>query len=78
MCRNASYLIHQLSTEFTGTLAEMTVDLENAQRLMRRSITIYERHSTMEHDTLVTTLGDDRHMDAEECIALGFIDEIVG
>jgi ATP-dependent Clp protease protease subunit len=76
MMPNGTYMIHQLSSDFSGTFEELRVDFENSTSIMNRCIKLYQQYSTMTEARLIEDLKTDREMHAKETMACGFIDAI--
>jgi len=73
---NATYMIHQLSTDFSGTFEELRADFENSTGIMNRCIKLYQKYSSMSKAQLIKDLKNDREMHAQETVNGGFVDAI--
>ena len=74
---NANYMIHQISTEFTGRYSDMKVEWKSMKDMMDRSVNIYERHCHLSRNEIMDCMKRNTMMDAEACKQHGFIDEII-
>ena len=77
MLENASYVIHHLRTDFTGSFHALKVDLKNATSMTNQCIAIYMRATGLSSKRVQDLMKDDTQQTADECLSTGFIDEIV-
>ena len=76
--RNSFMLIHQLSSfMLQGTHEQFKDEFENQERLMEQIKRIYREHAGMDDDTLEDLLKHDLWLNAERCLDLGLVDEVV-
>lgn len=74
---NAKMLIHQLRTGMWGKHAELVDQYENSNRTMEHLIEFYTSHTKIKRKRLEKILKRDVEWNADECIAVGLVDEIV-
>lgn len=77
MLENASFMIHQITTDFVGSIESMKVDMKTLKSLSTRCVDIYMRMTGLPMRTLHDLMKDDTEQSAEECLRLCFIHEIV-
>jgi len=75
---NAYMLIHQLSAGYWGKYEEIKDEMSNIDVLMDHLRNIYSSFTAMPKKTLDATLKRDIWMSADQCLAWGLVDEIVG
>jgi ATP-dependent Clp protease protease subunit len=73
---NATYMIHQVSTQFAGTFDELRVDFENSSSIMDRSVKIYQKTTKLKKSQILKELRSDREMNAKEAVGKGFADSV--
>lgn len=71
--RNASFLFHQLSTEFSGKFAELVYQRKECKMLMKQICKIYKSHSTMDMSNIKKLLSKELVLSAIKCKANGFV-----
>ena len=77
MSRNALMLIHQLSSMFWGKFAELEDDWENCNMLMKKIKKMYKDNCKFKKRELDNILKHDLWFEADKCLALSLIDEII-
>ena len=77
MGKNAVYLIHELSSMFWGKMSEIEDDWENVNMLMKKIKTMYKENSNLKKKDLDKILKHDIWFEADKCLKLGLIDEII-
>jgi ATP-dependent Clp endopeptidase proteolytic subunit ClpP len=75
--KHAFMLIHQLSSQAWGKMAELEDEMENLKRLMRMIKDIYSKYTKIPMKTLDELLKHDLWFDAETCVKYGLVDEII-
>ncbi len=70
-------LIHQLSGRLWGTYEQMKDDAVNNDELMKSIKDIYVQHCKIPKTTLTKLLQHDLWFNAEKCLELGLVDEII-
>jgi len=74
---NSIMLIHQLSTGTQGKYHEMEDDMKNNDMLMSLIKNIYYKNTKITHFDLDEILKHDIWFDANKCLELGLVDEII-
>jgi ATP-dependent protease ClpP protease subunit len=74
--KNAYMLIHQLSSECWGKMAEIEDSYKNLKGLMTRIKSHYKEYTTIPKDELKVMLKHDLWMNSDKCIEYGLVDEI--
>jgi len=74
---NSFMLIHQLSSSMWGNYESMKDEMENLDLLMGKIKKIYKEHTTMNTRQITEILKKDKWFEAEKCLELGLVDEIV-
>jgi len=78
MTRNSFMLLHEVSSEGTGSLAELSDHLKMVTRFQAKGLDILTERSTISRDDLETRWKKtDFYVDAVEALDLGLIDRIV-
>jgi ATP-dependent Clp protease protease subunit len=75
---NSFMLIHQLSGFVWGTHEQFKDEMKLQNKAMERLVQFYADHSKSDVDKIRDMLQRDFWMDAEGCVAEGFVDEIMG
>ncbi len=75
---NARVMIHQGSAGFEGTAADIEVQAREILRIGRRMNEIYSFHTGRPVDQISRDLDRDFWMGADEAIAYGLVDQVVG
>ncbi len=75
---NARVMIHQGSAGFEGTAADIEVQAREILRIGRRMNEIYSFHTGRAVDQIAKDLDRDFWMGADEAIAYGLVDQVVG
>lgn len=70
-------LIHQLSGANWGKFTELKDDMKNSTELMNRIKQIYVKHSKLSEKELNKILKHDLYWDADKCLEVGLVDEIL-
>tara|TARA_R110000824_G_C15069518_1_gene663203 strand:- start:67 stop:726 length:660 start_codon:yes stop_codon:yes gene_type:complete len=74
---NSFMLIHQLSSMMWGNYETMKDEMENLDLIMDRVKKIYKEHTNMTTRQITAILKKDKWFEAEVCLELGLVDEIV-
>ncbi len=74
--KNAYMLIHQLSSECWGKMAEIEDSYKNLKGLMSRIRSHYKEHTSIPKDELKVMLKHDLWMNSDKCIEYGLVDEL--
>jgi len=69
-------LIHQLSTFMGGKYEELKDEMANCNKVMKKIIDIYEKHTKINKKKIPDLLKHDLLWNANECIKYGIVDEI--
>lgn len=75
---SAYILIHQLSALALGTYSQIKDEVHLLDMAMERLTAFYASHSKMEREDIREMLRHDSWFDAQECLARGFVDEVLG
>ena len=70
-------LIHQLSSAMWGKFEDFKDEMENLDLLMTKIKKIYKEKTSMSTRQITEILKRDKWFDAEKCVELGLVDEIV-
>lgn len=74
--KHSTVLIHQLTTGFWGKYADLIDEMHNSESLMRTISGIYAEHTKLSKRTLDGLLCKEKNMSAEECLSMGFVQEL--
>tara|TARA_Y100001973_G_C5160774_1_gene313397 strand:- start:148 stop:807 length:660 start_codon:yes stop_codon:yes gene_type:complete len=74
---NSFMLIHQLSSAMWGNYEAMKDEMENLDLIMGKIKKIYKEHTNMSARQITEILKRDKWFEAEKCLELGLVDEIV-
>jgi ATP-dependent Clp protease protease subunit len=74
--RNSFMLLHQPSSEFDGTMSELTTEQYNLGRLYTRLVRVYRKHTLLSKALIVATLSDDKYWSSKECVKAGIVHTI--
>ena len=74
---NSFMLIHQLSSSMWGNYESMKDEMENLDLIMGKIKKIYKEHTNMNMRQITEILKRDKWFEAEKCLELGLVDEIV-
>ena len=74
---NSFMLIHQLSSSMWGNFEALKEEMENLDLIMDRIKKIYKEHTNMSTRQITAVLKKDKWFEAEVCLELGLVDEIV-
>lgn len=74
---NGQMLIHQLSGVNWGKFSELKDDMKNSTESMNRIKKIYVKHSKLTDKELNKILKHDLYWNAEKCLEVGLVDEIL-
>tara|TARA_Y100000389_G_C17466258_1_gene525910 strand:- start:447 stop:1172 length:726 start_codon:yes stop_codon:yes gene_type:complete len=77
MTKHSFMLIHQLQSESSGRLNEMKDEITNLDFFMENAKDIYYKNSKISQTTLDNLLSNELWINAEQCLQLGLIDEII-
>jgi len=72
MNRNASVLIHQISTSFWGKFEELKDECENTTNLMNNLITLYTENTQIKEKKLRKLLKRELFLTFDDCKKIGF------
>lgn len=75
MCKNASMLIHQLSSWSQGKMNEMEDEFNNLEDMMEHIKDIYVEHTKLKKGPLAKILKHDRWWNYDTCLKNGMFDE---
>ena len=75
MCKNASMLIHQLSSWTEGKMNELEDEFHNLEDMMGHIKSIYIEHTKLKKTELAKILKHDRWWDFDKCKKHGLFDE---
>jgi len=70
-------LIHQLSSAMWGKFEDFKDEMENLDLLMTKIKKIYKEKTNMSMRQITEILKRDKWFEAEKCVELGLVDEIV-
>jgi ATP-dependent Clp protease, protease subunit len=74
---NSFMLIHQLSSLVWGTHEQFKDEMNLQQKAMERLVKFYARRARVTEEEIRSMLTRDFWMDAETCVEMGFVDEIL-
>jgi ATP-dependent protease ClpP protease subunit len=74
--KNAHMLIHQLSSECWGKMAEIEDSYKNLKGLMTRIKSHYKEYTSIPKDELRVMLKHDLWMNSDKCFEYGLVDEL--
>lgn len=77
MSENATYMIHEMSTNFTGKLSDMenvAASMKNTTNIFKK---IYSKYSKLSAKEIKTLIEKERYITSEEVLNYGLIDEIL-
>ena len=75
--RHSSLLVHQVSTGFwVGRFSDLQDEMHNSATLMRTVKGIYAERTNLNATELDALLRDEKNVDAEACLAAGFVQEL--
>lgn len=77
MSRNSYMLIHQLSSNFWGTYANFEDEKQNLDLMMKTIKDVYKKYTKVPMKKLDEILKHDLLWDANTCLEMGMIDEII-
>jgi ATP-dependent protease ClpP protease subunit len=77
MSPNSFMMIHQYWANIWGKHDQLTDYLEGGDKTMERLVEFYTKHSKMKRKEVRKLLRKDKFFNAEECLQLGFVDEIL-
>ena len=77
MSRNSYMLIHQLSTGFWGTYANFEDEKQNLDLMMKTIKDVYKKYTKVPMKELDGILKHDLLWDAQKCLDMGMIDQII-
>ncbi len=75
--QNSHMLIHQLSSSMWGKFEDFKDEMENLDMLMTKIKKIYKDKTSMSTRQITEILKRDKWFDAEKCVELGLVDEVV-
>jgi ATP-dependent Clp protease protease subunit len=74
---NSRVMIHQVSSGFRGTLADINVQVAETQLLMTRLMEILSAHTGKDVATVTADCDRDKWMSADEAASYGIIDQVI-
>jgi ATP-dependent Clp protease protease subunit len=74
--RNSRILIHQLSASLWGKFTDLLDEVKNTQELMTSVKDLYSSQTHMTERRVDALLRQELHMNAQEALQCGFVDEI--
>lgn len=74
---NSRVMIHQVSSGFRGTIADINVQVKESQWLMDRLMNILAEHTGKDAETVRKDCDRDHWLSSEEAQAYGIIDNVV-
>lgn len=74
--KNATMLIHQLSSGFWGKFNEFQDNQKNLDQIMEQIKELYKDYTNVPHDQLDEILKHDLWWNAKKCLDFGLVDEI--
>ena len=74
--QNAKILIHQLSTGFWGKYADLLDEVQNSKELMHTIKGVYKQYTTMSAQEVERLLSKELHMNAQDALKHGLIEEV--
>ena len=74
--KNAYMLIHQLSSECWGKMAEIEDSYKNLKGLMSKIRTHYKEYTSIPKDELKVMLKHDLWLNSDKCMEYGLVDEL--
>ena len=77
MSRNSYMLIHQLSSSFWGTYANFEDEKQNLDLMMKTIKDVYKKYTKVPMKQLDGILKHDLLWDAQKCLDMGMIDQII-
>lgn len=77
MGKHAHMLIHQLSSVFWGTMAEINDEMKNLKKLMKIIKKIYIKHTDVPKTKLDEILKHDLWWNSKKCLKLRLVDRIL-
>lgn len=77
MTKHSFMLIHQLQSQSSGRLNEMKDEISNLDFFNNNAKDIYFENSNISETTLDKLLSDELWIDAQQCLQMGLIDEII-
>lgn len=69
-------LIHQVSSGVWGTYSDIVDEKESLDRIMEKARELYKAHTNITDAQLEDLLNGNLWLNAEECLGLGFVDEV--
>jgi ATP-dependent protease ClpP protease subunit len=69
-------LIHQVSSGVWGTYADIVDEKESLDRIMEKARELYKKYTKISDERLDDLLNGNLWLNAEECLELGFVDEV--
>jgi ATP-dependent protease ClpP protease subunit len=75
--KHSFFLIHELSAEFWGKLADFTDEMQNLSLMMDVIKQIYTNHTKIPNESLIDLLKHDLYITPEMCLEWGIVDEII-
>ncbi|MDX2066355.1 MAG: ATP-dependent Clp protease proteolytic subunit [Fimbriimonadaceae bacterium] len=74
---NARVMIHQVSSGFRGTMADINVQVRETNTLMTKLTDIMAHHTGKDPETLLKDMDRDYWMSADDAQAYGLVDHVI-
>lgn len=76
MLENSRLLIHQVSSEFSGTFEQFKSEKRNLKSLMKQIRKIYEENTEIPEDELDKYMNEDVYLKSSTCLKYGIVEGI--
>lgn len=73
---NSMILVHQLRTWFSGKHNDLEDELKTSEKLMKSLKNIYKKHTHLTDARLNKIIEREEYLSSQECLQMGFVDEI--
>ncbi|KIY98829.1 ATP-dependent Clp protease, protease subunit [Monoraphidium neglectum] len=74
---HARIMVHQPAGGAQGQASDILIQAKEIERLRDLLVSLYERHTHKDTDTICKTLDRDFYMDAHQAAAWGIVDEVI-
>lgn len=78
MLENSRVLIHQVSSDFSGTFEELKNEKRTIKSLMKQIRKVYEENTEIPEDKLDTYMNEDVYLKSSTCLKYGIVEGIYG
>lgn len=78
MLENSRLLIHQVSSEFSGTFEDLKKEKRTIKSLMKQIRKVYKEHTNIPDDKLDTYMNEDVYLKSSTCLKYGIVEGIYG